>query len=249
LKYLGCSGTCEVQVWPATQPRFFSEASDVADGGASVTVDGVTCASYSKGSNNKVWYSSTKKICKAVWSGVTYDFSSVQTSNLNNTVFSDYKYWNCPQQQCFRAADIVLGKKRVSSSGNGANFISFAVLDNSGSISNSNWKIATQFGISLTNSYSVSNTLINMGVVSFQSEATAETNLTGTADNVINAIKGIKHKEDQGSTCIGCGVGKAMEILDASSRRNSVNQIIIVLTDGENNRKLSRNKSPPLTVS
>ena len=129
------------------------------------------------------------------------------------------------------------------------------VLDSSGSISSSDFRIMQQFVVDLVNSFEMGENAANIGVVQFSSYTNLEIGLSGDNAAVVNSIQRM-YKIDEG-TNITAGLQVASNQLN--SGRGDVPRVIIVLTDGMHNEGLgpeplaiqlrtSENNTRPVTI-
>ena len=218
LRYLGCGTSCDTQTWKDPQLVFFKENTDSSV--ASVVVNGQSCNGWQK--NNpptngitRVYISSNNQICRAVTaSGKTFDFRTIQALGAS-TVFDAYTQWACPAQQCNKQMDIML------------------VFDESGSIDPPSFLKEKQFGANFANSFTIGSQGVKMGLVMFSGSSRSIITLNNNKQSVVNAINGVSQRN--GSTCIGCGIDLAHTQF-TNNGRSGVARIIVLLTDGKNNR-------------
>lgn len=129
-----------------------------------------------------------------------------------------YTGWTCPAPVCNRVMDVML------------------VLDESGSITSTDWTRAINFAISLVNSYRIASNAVTMGVVFFGTQARVVSYFSNDAQSIINSLKTNKAG---GYTCIGCGMSSGLSLWNYPvPGRTQLNpaKMMIVLTDGQNNR-------------
>src|SRR5690606_37331901 len=106
------------------------------------------------------------------------------------------------------------------------------VIDESSSISNSDFALLKSSLVSLVNSL---DTLFDnggrIGVVMFDTSARIVVGLSNDREQLVNVINSVVQRK--GSTCIGCGINSAMTLLNTSGEGR--NRAMLVLTDGHNN--------------
>lgn len=113
------------------------------------------------------------------------------------------------------------------------------VLDESGSITNSQFAQMKNFAASLVTSLGDRGLFDNggrMGLGMFASTGRLPLALTGSQTTVLNAIHGVQQM--RGATCIGCGLQIATQQLTVNTDPNR-NRITVLLTDGVNNQPSS----------
>lgn len=110
------------------------------------------------------------------------------------------------------------------------------VLDESGSISSSDFQRERDFAVSVINSLMVNAGLTRMGIVQFDDDARLTLPLNANRQSVINAAGNMSQR--RGSTCIGCGIQLATQHLVTAGRPQTT-RFMIVLTDGLNNVQTS----------
>jgi len=108
----------------------------------------------------------------------------------------------------------------------------FLVFDESGSIRDSAFTTEKNFAISIAQSYVFGTQNVGMGLVMFDDDARTITSETYNQQSFINAVNSVV--QGKGNTCIGCGIDLAQAWLDCCGR-SGVQDVIIVLTDGQNN--------------
>jgi hypothetical protein len=226
LKYLKCSSDCDTTTYTDPWPIFYKKSGDTA--GTVSTINGRSCTRYSRSTTTTgevmyVWVASsgTGAICRAQLRedngqpGTTIDFTN-NVALATTSVFDAYSSWNCPQQTCVQKFDM------------------FLVFDESGSIKNAAFQDEKDFAVSIAQSYTFGSTSgVGMGLVMFDDDARLITSLSYNQQSFINAVNGVT--QGKGNTCIGCGINLAQQYLSYPYDRSGVSNIIIVLTDGENN--------------
>ena len=212
-----CDTTCEVGFYPYGAPALFQQDGDIATG----EEDG-DCYEYTPAVNyaiTSIWYKKDKTLCKATLAdGKTLIFeNAIDTTFTDDTVFN-LEGKQCPAPICKRVMDLVF------------------VIDNSGSVSSSDWEKAKSFIVDVTNSFDIGTDATMIGVIAYGKAARSIIGLNGNKDSIITAVNGAKYVG--GTTCTGCGMDLAMKFFNSTSdARNSLNpeKMMIVVTDGENN--------------
>lgn len=108
------------------------------------------------------------------------------------------------------------------------------VLDESGSIGSADFTKMKQFAIDFVNAQDMTRTRV--GVVFFATNARVIAHLTSDRPVLINAIQNASY--GQGSTCIGCGVAAADDLLDTEGKTDAA-RVMVIATDGVNNQQVS----------
>ena len=226
-RYKYCT-SCESGFYMSNAPLLFPVANENATG----IRDG-NCVQYVRAAGqdsvDKIWYDSNKKICKAeLTDGKTLVFSNVDTTFKDHTKFN-MTGAECPAPVCKRVMDLVF------------------VLDTSFSICHewnedqnqcdlSDWRQIQDFAKTIVNSFDIGNDATMVGIVTFCKQATKQLELSASKDDIIKAINSVSKM--CASTCIGCGVEGAINLLKkTSATRNARNpeKMIIFMTDGGNN--------------
>eukprot|EP01114_Cavostelium_apophysatum_P002080 TRINITY_DN1181_c0_g1_i1.p1 TRINITY_DN1181_c0_g1~~TRINITY_DN1181_c0_g1_i1.p1 ORF type:complete len:743 (-),score=160.71 TRINITY_DN1181_c0_g1_i1:49-2277(-) len=230
IRYLGCGGgsTCNAETWKVPMPIYWVESGDTLQSGSPITsVDGRTCQRYTKAGTKllkTIWVDSNSRICRAQFrdpantnaDGKVIDFQNVRA--IGTTNLDIYKTWSCPQQTCSKMMDIAL------------------VFDQSGSIKSSSFTKEKNFGVGIAQAFKFGPTAAAMTVIMFANSAERIVPFNIDQTSVINQINGIT--QAGGETCIGCGISLATTEFNARGRPGAT-KIMIVLTDGENNRQTS----------
>jgi uncharacterized protein YegL len=112
----------------------------------------------------------------------------------------------------------------------------FLVLDETGSISSSDFRTLKDFTIELVNRWKYSPNMTEVGIVAFATDSRTILNLTNNKMNAINAIANMQQRG--GATCTVCGIYSAKAGLDAYSRPEA-KRVAIVITDGINNQRIN----------
>lgn len=128
----------------------------------------------------------------------------------------------------------------------------YQVLDESGSISSTEWNQLRNFARDVVDGFRFdANTGVGMGVVTFSSGSSIDgstqirSSLSFSQNNVRNIV--INMNQRGGSTCIGCGSDVAIRNRAGSSnRRSTATKAQIVVTDGANNRYESLMNNYPI---
>ena len=211
-----CGSTCETGFYPYGAPALFQQDSDIATG----EVEG-ECYEYTPAVNyaiTSIWYKKDKTLCKAALAdGKTLIFNKGFDSNFNDNVFS-LEGSHCPAPICKRVMDLVF------------------VIDNSGSVSSSDWEKAKSFIIDVSNSFDIGTDATMIGVIAYGKSARTIIGLSGNKNSIVSAVTGAKYYG--GTTCTGCGMDLAMKFFNSTSAaRNALNpeKMMMVVTDGENN--------------
>ncbi len=108
------------------------------------------------------------------------------------------------------------------------------VFDESGSISAEDFSTMKEFGVGVVDYLDILPEKDNVGIVVFGTSSRSIININNNYISVINAINGMT--QYGGFTCIGCGINKASDQFEVHGLREGAERIMIVLTDGENNR-------------
>ena len=106
-------------------------------------------------------------------------------------------------------------------------------LDESGSISATNFAALKQFAANFVNALDISPTATRVGIVMFDNDSRLILAPSDNRTTILNAINGII--QGAGATCIGCGLNESTAALNASPR-DGVGRVIVVVTDGINNQ-------------
>lgn len=107
------------------------------------------------------------------------------------------------------------------------------VLDESGSLTNTQFAQLKDFAVSFVNSLTIGADDSQVGITMFATNARNIINLSGDQASIINAINGITKLG--GNTCIGCGLFFADTMFQNFGRADAI-PIVLVLTDGVNTR-------------
>lgn len=223
LRYLGCGGTsCDVETWTTPQLNFIVQTND-APSSNTLKLGNRFCKQYNRFANSSrvetvtsLWSDSTGP-CKAVTNtGRTFTFSSV-SQLTDSSVFNEFQKWNCPQQKCYKAMDVVVA------------------IDTSGSITAANWQQERDFVRAFANAFSFNATTgVQMGLVLFSYTAKIITPSLMSDKQSFSNIVNYTQRWQSGDTCIGCGIKSSIELL-STSKRTGVDQILVIMTDGGDN--------------
>lgn len=223
--YRFCS-SCEAETHKQLPDRYERLSSDFATGNTWNGCSEVTRPTSAGGTLRKLWFDGNR-ICRAYsvpasGSAKYLTFTNLQTfSNPSSdwTQLMDYqtKESTCPKPVCNRVMDLVL------------------ILDESGSIwPASQWVYEIDFARNLIDSFTVSATAANIGVVFFDHGVRYISMLSNNAASVKNAIS--TANQLGGATCIGCGLQYGKNVLDQPlPGRVNPAKVAILLTDGQNN--------------
>ncbi|PRP81465.1 hypothetical protein PROFUN_10995 [Planoprotostelium fungivorum] len=220
LRYLGCGSSCDAATWNEKQLQFLPQSTDVATGGT-IHMSGRYCSATSRKTNStkletvtSLWADASGP-CKAVTStGRTFTFTNVKSLD-DTSIFKSYQGWNCPQQLCYKAMDVVVA------------------IDTSGSITADNWKQERDFVREFANAFDFGPTGVEMGLVLFSYTAVAVTpKLLSDKTSFTNTVN-YTQRWQSGDTCIGCGIQTSIQLLRSSGR--NVDKVLLILTDGGNN--------------
>jgi hypothetical protein len=165
-----------------------------------------------------VYTSANKQLCAVKYStGKTITFSNYNFTQLtpSSSVFY-YGNWGCAAKVCNVIMDLVI------------------VFDESTSIAATDWTSDMTFGKTLSSSFTISTTAVNIGVVSFSDNVRIRGALTGNAAQIQQSYFSFKRVD--GYTCIGCGLYGAAELLNNSLRPSlHPTKVVVLITDGQNN--------------
>eukprot|EP00727_Mastigamoeba_balamuthi_P005565 m51a1_g1628 hypothetical protein (742) ;mRNA; f:261414-264100 len=213
-KFLSCPSTCTAEMWSYDIDQLFPLSGESAGGTYSRTASSDEVI-------NGITFDSSGVVSTATYSsGKKVTFTNVVTSSsaYADSVF-DYSSWGCPERSCNIILDLIL------------------VLDDSGSIDTASWKSLKSFAIAVGQSFSLSEDATNLGVVLFSTDAEEVFDLTYDTDLVNESLNNLTHQG--GYTCIGCGLGVAIDMLNrrtATRLALDPKVVVITVTDGGNNR-------------
>lgn len=232
---------CTVYTNPLPVPKYFREQTDIeaplSTNKLPFIINGETCSPYQK--NNPpnggivyVWVTLKGVVCRAERTdGTTYDFTNVKSGAPDSSVFVPPSTAKCPTQKyCSSPVDLVL------------------VLDESGSIHREEWAQLITFSTGVVNSFIIGPNNTQIGLVFFSGVqyATGEdpASCCGLSDPALpinfdndTIIKFLlNHQQTGGHTCINCGIKTATTYEPNRNRPIQVPKIMLVLTDGYNNR-------------
>eukprot|EP00727_Mastigamoeba_balamuthi_P001201 m51a1_g11078 hypothetical protein (745) ;mRNA; r:567702-570697 len=211
-KFLKCPRTCTATMWKSPIDLFFPLAGE--------STGTFSRSSASSESLSSITFDASNTVSQAVYgNGKTFTFSNVVKSNtaFPSSTF-DYSSWGCPARTCNVVMDLVL------------------VLDDSGSIDADSWTALMQFTGAVSQSFKLSPDATNLGIVMFSDDSNAVLGLTSSQDSVTDAITTMYHHG--GSTCIGCGIYAAADMLanrDPNRMAMNPKTVVITVTDGGNN--------------
>jgi len=209
-----CPGfSCEATVTNSPLLKFVADGTFSAAGSTYTTTSTATTLQISKITTNSAGLTQTATASD----GTLYSFTN-QQSTVDLSVFNAYTSWNCPTTQCNQPVDAVL------------------VFDNSGSIGTDQWSNIVSFSQQFANNFVFGPTQTRMGLVWFGNDAELKTPGTGMINDktsFVNAVNLPRPTQAQ-SSCIGCGLRVALQLL-ANTKRAGIPQIMLVLTDGQNN--------------
>jgi hypothetical protein len=220
-----CGTTCTAETYKLLADEYFKKSTDVQ---GPTMFNGCQEWDRTTGNVKQVWVNSaTGAVCKAVVNGASGQRTLVFSNYVANAAtvtskLSEWSGWSCPAPTCNRVMDVVL------------------VLDESGSISSSEWKLLIAFSKSVVESYRIASDATNIGVVFFQSSARI---ISYLSDNKESILKALETGQKTGNTCIGCGMSVAYDYVfnnipaskKVAGRPANPAQLMITLTDGENN--------------
>ncbi|PRP82220.1 hypothetical protein PROFUN_06232 [Planoprotostelium fungivorum] len=154
--------------------------------------------------------------------GAVFTFSS-QTTGVDTNALSAFSTWSCPTTTCDQPADVILA------------------IDMSGSIDDTMWGNILSFGNQFANSFKFGYNLGRMGLVWFGNDAYTKTfqpdgrtpGLLSDKTSFINAVNQTRPKVSE-SSCIGCGIKASLNMF-SQNKRAGVPQILLILSDGQNN--------------
>lgn len=255
VSYLWCGAECQAQVIGGTIPIVYPTTGMA---GGSVNVRGRTCNTYTAASpSTELLWENGVGPCRVQYTipggtmdTITFltpastpirDSAATQASGLSNPVeivaaniilgpsgfpantFVPLPSWNCPAPSCLAVANI------------------YMVLDESGSISPTNFDLEQQFAVDIGGSFTFGINGVAMGAAFFSGNAVEELAFTINQNTYTNGIN--NHVQRGGATCIGCGLNVAntawnRDIFGGSPQlpgRSGFPNICITLTDGENN--------------
>lgn len=237
-----CS-VCQVYTNTLPLPKFFTENSDIRASTQSnklpFTQSSRVCNPFQKqnvlnGGINFIWATDNGLICRAERTdGTTYNFNFTNTrigQPAPNT-FTLPSNSRCPTiPRCKTPIDLVL------------------VLDESGSIHRPEWAQLVTFATGVVNSFVIGPNDTQIGLVYFSGVqyATGESpaSCCGLSDPALNMNFDaatinkflLTHQQTGGHTCINCGIKTAMTYSPNRNRPIQVPKLMLVLTDGFNNR-------------
>jgi hypothetical protein len=110
------------------------------------------------------------------------------------------------------------------------------VLDGSASILDPDWQTDLSFTQTVVNSFNISSDQVEIGIVQFSDGAEVVIGLSPDKAAILAAVKNLR--QDKGGTNTRAGFLKAKSILDTSHRPGSAGQIVIIVTDGDQNQGL-----------
>jgi len=238
--------SCTVYKLTATFPKYYYEATDVPDTThAPITNDqSATCTAFRKvnpplsGNVATIWLTSTYTPCQVQRvDGTILTFSAVAPGAQSASLFIVPPNANCPNNGlpvCQAPIDLVL------------------VLDQSGSIHLENgedqWGLLLSFANVIINSFTIGPTQTQVGLVFFSGvdwfPPEDPSVCCGLSDPVLPlsydepTIKKFlnNHQQTGGHTCINCGIKSATTYEPNPNRAIAVPRVMLVLTDGFNNR-------------
>ena len=188
-----------------------------------------------KGGILYLWITNKGVPCRAEKTdGTTYDFTNAKLENITASVFQIPAGSNCPQlPKCGSPIDLVL------------------VLDESGSISREDWNEIVKFSIKVVDSFIIGPNDTQIGLVYFSGSQFKDNqdpaSCCGLSDPALplsfdnTTIKNflVNHIQSGGHTCIPCGIKAATTYEPNRNRPVQVPKVMLVLTDGVNNRMTS----------
>ena len=136
-------------------------------------------------------------------------FKSYSTTNAIQ-IADKASYSSCSSVQCSGQLDVML------------------VIDSSGSISDANYIVETNFLLQLTDTFNMAANAINVGYVAFSTDVTLISSLTGDKAALQQKIKDAKQMNSE--TNIGGAIQLAQQQLASSSR--SVNKVLLSVQIG-----------------
>jgi len=223
-----------------TIPKFYKEANDIVPSVQSnifpYNINNTVCNPFQKvnpqGGVLYLWITDKGIPCRAVQTdGTTYDFQNVVIGAPNPSVFQIPPNSNCPSiPKCASPIDLVL------------------VLDESGSIDRTEWSDMIEFAINVVNSFTIGLNNTQVGLVFFSGYTYGPgqdpASCCGFSDPALRLsfdestiLKFLyNHNQTGGHTCINCGIKTATTYEPNINRPVQVPKLMLVLTDGYNNR-------------
>ena len=229
---------CNAYTYPYSMPIFYKEPTDIISNNRSSFVkDNKVCNPYLKSSPKEngvkwLWLNDQGIPCKAEKiDGTIYEFNSVKKGAPSPSVFSLPPNNTCPSiPKCSAPIDLVL------------------VLDESGSISRDDFLKMISFADKIINSFEIGLNATQVGLVFFSGidyhNNEDPASCCGLSDPALKlsfdptTIKNFltSHQQSGGHTCINCGIKTATTYEPNRNRPTQVPKIMLVLTDGYNNR-------------
>jgi hypothetical protein len=221
-----CGVVCEAETYRALADEYFALPGD--DMGPS-TFNG--CQEWTRATGNvkQIWIDGeTGAVCKVVVNGGggkrTFVFTNYADGAASPTLLNEWTGWECPMPVCNRPQDVVL------------------VIDESMSISASQWQQWIAFATSVIDSYRIESDATNVGIVFFGTVARIISYLSADKDAILAALQ--TPQKTGASTCTGCGISVAHEYVFNNippnkvvlGRPANVPKLMITLTDGKVNK-------------
>lgn len=232
LRHLFCTNDCDTSTHKEPMPVYFKSPSDVATG---LSVGPCLCYSIvASGATTEVCEDANGLPCHATFAippglPVGTPAKRMVFTNVGQLETTELQIWTtpawsiCPKRECNIVMDLEL------------------VLDESGSISGTDFNKMRSFALDIVNSYSVGPKAVNVGVTLFSSSSRVVIPLSNNLASITNAINFMS--QQGGATCIGCGILTARQDMLNHGLRQNCKRVMIVLTDGGNNRPLGSHRS------
>ena len=223
IRYLKCASSCDATTWSQPYP-ILDRTSPLYTGPLGDTLNGQSVDKYTRAGVNgtenieSLWYTPGGVLLQARFgTGKVWSFNNVVTRAQSSVFFNAT---GCPAPTCTVIADIIL------------------VFDESGSIGNTSFQYALQFGVNIANSYTwavggVDG--IRMAFVLFSTSQYTRFNFTNDQAWAVSRIRTTRY--GGGYTCITCGINAATAMFAARTTRQTVPALVFLMTDGENNRQ------------
>jgi hypothetical protein len=234
--------TCSAFLNQFPRPTFYYESTDTSVNGAVASIvndKGQTCLPFAtanptlEGGVQYVWVTTSNVPCQAQKTdGTTYTFSNVVLAAPASSVFALPATPTCPKTPvCGAPIDLVL------------------VMDESGSINRTEWAELIAFANAVVQTFIIGPTQTQIGLVFFSGRDYFGTEdpstCCGFADPVLplsfdetTILKFLNtHNQTGGHTCINCGIRDATAYEPNPNRAVVVPKVMLVVTDGFNNRE------------